>query len=155
LPVGLIAATAVGCLWLLLTPLHDPPIYPGLVFTMMVILIPVHELVHLVFHPHSGSSSQSVLGFWPSKCLFYANYLGEMSRSRLITILLAPLLVISFGPLIVCAGMGASSIPLAIASTLNAFFGCVDITGTGLLLFQVPTKAIVRNQGYNTYWKEN
>ena len=155
LPVGLIASTAVGGLRFLLTPLYDPPIYPGLVFMVMAVLVPIHELVHMVFHPYCGRSSQSILGFWPSKGLFYAHYGGEMSRARLIIILMAPLLLISFGPLIVCAVLGVSSVPLAIASVLNALLSCVDITGTSVLLFQVPTKARIRNQGYTTHWKQN
>jgi hypothetical protein len=150
LPIGLIGFAAVGGLWFLLTPLSDCSISLEFIGGAVVFLFPIHELMHALVHPHYGGSNQSVLGFWPSKMFFYAHYDGEISRTRFITIALAPLLVISFGPLIVCAITGMSSSLLAFSSALNAFCSCVDITGAGLLLFQVPTDAVVRNQAYKT-----
>src|SRR6185503_13338146 len=105
-------------------------------------------------HPGSGDSADSVLGFWPSRLLFYAHYVGELTRARFIAILLMPLLIISFVPLVVCAIIGHSSGLLAFSSALNALCACGDIFGVGLLLFQIPSDARVRNQGWRTYWRD-
>lgn len=116
-------------------------------------IIPVHELLHAAVHPRFGLSDASVLGLWPSKGMFYAHYVGELSRARLITVFIMPLLLLSFLPLSVCAAVHRSSILLASISILNALASSVDILGIALLLFQVPGNAGVRNQGWKTYWK--
>jgi hypothetical protein len=154
LPLGIIACVAVGILWHYLTPLRDVSLdSPGMVLILCVAIIPIHELIHAAVHPCSGRSANSILGFWPSRLLFYAHYVGELSRGRFIAILLMPLLIISFVPLLVCAFIGRSSALLAFASTLNALFACGDVFAVGLLLFQIPADATVRNQGWRTFWK--
>ncbi len=154
LPLGIAACVAVGAGWVFLTPVHEVPWdSPGLLLGAFLITIPIHELIHAIVHPGSGGSADSILGFWPSRLLFYAHYVGELTRARFITILLMPLLIISFVPLVVCAVMGHSSGLLAFSSVLNALCACGDIFGFGLLLFQIPCNAMVRNQGWRTYWR--
>jgi len=154
LPVGIIAGVLVGALWYLLTPLRAvSSVSPGMMLGAFVVMVPIHELIHAAVHPHGGGSADSILGFWPSRLLFYAHYVGELSRDRFITILLMPLLLISFGPLAVCAITGRSSGLLAFSSVLNALCACGDLFAVGLLLFQIPAKARVRNQGWRTFWR--
>jgi len=157
IPIGAIAAAIIAILWFVLTPLRDarPTLsYPTMLLALVVITI-VHELSHAIVHPKAGCSSHTVLGFWPAKIVFYAHYDGELTRNRFVAILLMPLFVISIMPLVLAALVGASSGWLAFASSLNAFMACVDILGAGMLLFQIPATAIVRNQGWRTYWTEH
>ena len=156
-PIAVATGAILALFWSVLTPIH------GFVPTgKNILLIPacfaaliiVHELVHTVVHPMKGNSPQSILGFWPSKILFYAHYDGELSRNRFVTILLAPLLVISFAPLLLASLFQWYSGWIAFASILNAVMACGDIFGATLLLIQVPASAITRNQGWKTYWKE-
>lgn len=133
---------------------HADVSLPAMLLAFVVITV-VHELIHAVVHPMAGRSSHTVLGFWPSRILFYAHYDGELSRNRFVAILLMPLFVISIVPLVVAALVGASSGWVAFASSFNALMACVDILGAGLLLFQIPATAIVRNQGWKTYWREH
>jgi hypothetical protein len=154
LPVGVIACVAVGALWFLLTPLRDVSFNsPGMMLGAFVVIIPIHELIHAAVHPRAGGTDDSILGFWPSRLLFYAHFVGELSRGRFIAILLMPLLIISFVPLVMCAIAGHSSGLLAFSSALNALCACGDIFAVGLLLFQIPADARVRNQGYRTFWR--
>jgi hypothetical protein len=159
LPLGIAACIAVGVLWLFLTPLRDISLDSlgmlliAFVAIIPIAIIPIHELLHAAVHPRLGLSASSILGFWPSQGLFYAHYDGELSRGRFIAILLMPLLIISIMPLFACAVAGRSSALLAFTSALNALFACGDMFGVGLLLFQVPSDATVRNQGYKTFWK--
>jgi hypothetical protein len=156
LPLGIVACITVGVLWVFLTPLMDISLDSlGMLLIAFIVIIPIHELIHAAVHPRSGFSAHSILGFWPSRLLFYAHYVGELSRGRFIAILLMPLLVISVAPLFACAIAGHSSALLAFTSTLNALFACGDMFGIGLLLFQVPSDATVRNQGWKTFWKIN
>lgn len=153
-PVGIFSCVAVGVLWLILTPFRAASFdSPGMALIAFVVSIPIHEIIHAAVHPYSGRSANSILGFWPSRGLFYAHYLGELSRNRFIAIALMPLLIISFVPVIVCAIAGVSPVLLVFISIVNAFVACGDIFAVGLLLFQVPSDATLRNQGYNTFWR--
>jgi hypothetical protein len=60
--------------------------------------------------------------------------------------------VISGAPLLVSALIGQASLVLAFVSVFNALCACGDAFGICLLLFQVPSVAFVRNQGWKTYW---
>jgi hypothetical protein len=117
-------------------------------------IVVVHELVHALVHPMAGRSPHSILGFGPSVG-FYANYDGEMSRNRLVAILLMPLLIISIVPLLVSAVTQVSSGWVAFVSAFNAFCSCADILDAGLVLFQIPANRIVRYQSWRIYWKYN
>jgi CDP-diglyceride synthetase len=170
-PLGIAAAVLLAVLWCVLTPLRNTistlspsslfhsfldMSIPSLLLLLLglVALTVIHELLHAAVHPMAGRSPRTVLGFWPSTLLFYAWYEGERSRNRLITGLLMPLFVLSFLPLVVAVVWQIASGWAALASCFNALASCVDILGAGMLFFQVPCTAIVRNQGWWTYWRE-
>jgi hypothetical protein len=143
-------------LWLLVMPLRDiasAVSLPVLLFSFAGIVV-VHELIHALVHPMAGRSPHSILGFWPSVG-FYANYDGEMSRNRLVTIMLMPLLIISIVPLLVSAVTQVASGWVAFVSAFNAFLSCADMLDAGLVLFQIPANRIVRFHGWRIYWREH
>ncbi len=93
LPIGVVACVSIGWLWILLTPLHELPLdSPVMALGILVAIVPVHELIHAAVHPQLGRTNDSVLGFWPSRLMFYAHYIGAVSRNRFIAIALMPLL---------------------------------------------------------------
>ncbi|MGD0087339.1 MAG: DUF3267 domain-containing protein [Verrucomicrobiota bacterium] len=170
LPIGIAAMLLLTVLWFWLTPLRDavsavsPPALfhvfldmpiPSLLLLVIALvgLTVIHELLHAVVHPMKGLSPRTVLGFWPSTLMFYAHYDGEVSRNRLIAILLTPLIIISIVPLVVAAVVQVTSGWAAFLSCFNAVLSCVDMLGVAMLLFQVPRTAVVRNQGWKSYWK--
>jgi Putative zincin peptidase len=81
-------------------------------------------------------------------------YLGEMSRNRFVGVLLAPFLIISVAPLVVCALWSIRSDLVMLVSLLNALFACVDLIGAWLLMTQLPSSAMARNKGWETWWRE-
>jgi hypothetical protein len=152
-PLGVATCAAVAALWFYLTPVTSAPFAPPtLLLGAILVSIPVHELIHASVHPQFGRSHSSVLGLWPSRLLFYAHYSGELSRNRFIAILVMPLVLISVVPLLVSALIGHAPVVLAFVSVFNALCACGDAFGICLLLFQVPSAATVRNQGWRTYW---
>lgn len=156
IPIGVAAVVVVVLLWFQITPLAEVtgPLSMSAFLLSFVGIIVVHELVHVGIHPMVGRSRHSFLGFWPSRVLFFAHYTGELTRNRFVAILLMPLVVISFVPLIVAAVTHVASGWAAYISAFNALLACGDILGAGIVLFQVPATAIVRNQGWSTYWRE-
>jgi hypothetical protein len=156
-PIGVVTAALVAVLWFAITPLRNPQLPSSLLaFLLLYVGIGfVHELIHAAAHPMAGRSEHSSIGFWPSRTVPYAHYDGELSRNRFIAILLMPLLVLSILPLLVAAAIQSSSAWVAQISSFNALLSCVDMLGAGMVLFQIPVHAIVRNQGWRTYWKEH
>ena len=66
------------------------PLPVWLLLSVVILLIPVHELLHAVVHPGWGLSSNSVIGLWLSRALFYAHYEGPMARNRLLLVFAMP-----------------------------------------------------------------
>jgi hypothetical protein len=157
LPIGLVTAALVAVLWLAITPfrLATFTLTPVSFLLSIVGLVVVHELTHAVVHPAAGRSSRSILGFWPKCGAFYAHYDGELSRNRFLVIVLMPLFVITILPLLVSAALQVASGWLAFISTFNALIACGDVLAVGVVLFQVPANATVRNQGWRTYWRKH
>ena len=156
LPIGVATAAIVGFLWFRTTPLAEITgtlSIPAFLLSFAGIIV-VHELIHAAIHPMSGRSPHSILGLWPSRMLFYAAYTGELTRNRFVAILLMPLVVISFLPLLIATAAQVTSGWAAYVSAFNALLACGDIFGAGMVLVQVPGTAIVRNQGWRTYWRE-
>ena len=119
----------------------------------MAALIAVHELIHAVCYPQFGLTPATLIAFWPSKLLFLAIHYDALPRNRLLLVYLLPLLVISVFPLIVCRSLGIESVLLMLASIANALVAGGDIFCFFLILAQVPANALVRNQGWATWWK--
>jgi hypothetical protein len=146
----------VAVLWFTVTPLRDITSaisLPTFVLSLAGLVV-VHELLHVLAHPMAGRSPHSILGFWPRVC-FYANYDGELSRNRLVAILLMTLLPITVLPLLVSAVTQDSSAWVAFVSAFNAFCACADMLEAGLVLFQIPATGIVRYRSLRTYWREH
>ena len=155
LPLGAVMAFAVAALWTMLTP--APEVIPSFSVAGTLALcggiVVVHELLHAVVYPGFGLSDRTIVGFWPSGGVFYAHYDGELTRERFVAVYLMPLLVISIGPLLVCTTLQKRPEWLVFVSWANAFAACGDVFGTALVLKQIPARAIVRVQGWRTYWR--
>jgi hypothetical protein len=151
LPVGLTLALALGVLWMVLTPVgHGPAPSVGECVGALLGIVPAHEALHLVMHPRTGNS---IIGFWPSRLLFYTHYHNRLPCRRYLAVLLTPVVVLSFVPLAACALTATASAFLAVASVGNAVFASGDLLAVGLLLAQVPPHATLRNKGWRVWWK--
>ena len=129
----------------------------GYVGLVSLILIPVHELLHIACHPAGGS--RSVLGVWLSKGMFYAHYEGVRSRNRLLLSLVAPYIILALLPILLIPtlqALGSTSVTIvtvAFSCLMQTAFASGDAAGIGLVLALIPSTALVRNKGWKTYWK--
>lgn len=118
-----------------------------------VFMIPVHELIHAFVTPAFGMSRRTLVGFWPSRLLFYTHYDGELPRQRLLAILVAPIVLLTVLPLLLCAIFDWNA-PTAVAvACANGIGAAGDILGIAIVLTRIPRGAIVRNKGWRSYWK--
>jgi hypothetical protein len=157
LPIGIVTAALMAVLWLTITPLRLATftLTPVSFLISAIGIVVVHELAHAVVHPAAGCSPQSVIGFWPKCGAFYAHYDGELRRNRFLAIALMPWFVVTILPLLVSAVLHATSAWLAFVSSFNALIACGDLFAAGVVLFQIPANAMLRNQGWRTYWREH
>jgi len=134
-------------------------ISPWLLLVLLILLIPMHELLHAVCHPGWGFSPNSVIGLWLSKALVYAHYEGVMSRNRLLLVFAMPYIILSLLPIPLIAvsrvfGWSLNAIlTFTFLSLIGGVLACGDAVGFWLVISQVPNSAIVRNKGWKTYWK--
>ena len=123
-PIGIVAAGMVAVLWLAITPFQLQDVTSTMSLRGFLIsfagMVVVHELIHLVVHPMSGWSPHSIVGVGGPSTGVYAHYAGEMTRNRFVAILLMPLVIISFVPLLVAAVAQVSSGWVAFVSAFNA-----------------------------------
>jgi Putative zincin peptidase len=119
----------------------------------IALLIVVHELLHAAVYPGGWLSRRTIIGMWLSKGMFYAHYDGPLRRNRILLVSLTPFLVLTVGlwlaELVLRTGWGT----LPALSVLNAIFAGGDILATGMVVWQLPSRAEVRNQGWNTWWR--
>jgi hypothetical protein len=153
IPVALI----IGGLLLGLVALVFPNkefIAPGwLTLFFLVTFIPIHELLHAVCFPGSLWSDKVVIGIWTRRLLFYAHYEGVMSRNQLLLTFAMPFIVLSLLPTSIIGLFQWPSIDLVLLILLNGISASGDVIGLILILAQIPKNAVVRNQGWRSYWK--
>ena len=99
--IALIAAIFLGIIMKELLGLMFPDI--GFKFYkqiyLLLLIIPVHELLHILFFPYS---SETVIWVNIKKLFVAVTNNGEFSRIRLLTSLLAPFIMLTLLPLIIC-----------------------------------------------------
>lgn len=117
-------------------------------------LIVVHESIHALACPNLGFSRETVVGFWPRRLLPYAGYLDEVPCWRFFLIAMAPFFFLSVVPLLAGALIQTTPVYLAVISTVNAVASGGDFVISAVTLSQVPLRGVVRNKGWDTWWKE-
>jgi hypothetical protein len=153
IPVVLTVGGVLVLLFLSVTPVRLTDVPLPLYIIVFPFLVPVHEIIHAVFHPRQGLSEKTFIGFWPKALLFYAHYEGELPRNRFILILAAPFVFLSLGPVLLSA-LWQSPHPLwAAVSITNGLSAAGDLLGIPLILFQIPGDALIKNKGWRSYWK--
>ncbi len=136
------------------------PVAWGAVAAAIVCYIPLHEALHLVWHPRFGASDRSCLVIWPTKLQFGVYYEGCMSRARWLLMRLAPLLLLSVLPAAFWAVFRyvaltrLTSTFLAVMTILNCVGSGADVAGCFVVLSQVPRSAVLCFRGGKAYWME-
>ena len=82
--------------------LEFPTPWGALILTL-ILFIPLHELLHLVWHRGGGRSPQSLVILWPAKLRVGVYYEGRMSCRRWSVMRAAPFLVLSLIPAVILA----------------------------------------------------
>jgi hypothetical protein len=118
----------------------------------LVFLLVSHELLHAAALAGAGEGD-TVLGVWPSHFVFYAHRFGEVGRARSVVVGLAPLVTLTVVPFALASVFPHSAGWLAVVSVANTAGSAADLIGVVLVLLGTPGGAVIRNQGYETWWR--
>jgi hypothetical protein len=118
-----------------------------------IVLLVVHEGIHLLAHPGFGRAPDSIVGVWPSRGVFYAHYDGEITRNRFVLMVAAPFVLLSVAPVVLFWLVGEVYLWLAVVALVNGIASCFDLLVIGICVSQIPGRAVLRNRGWDTYWR--
>jgi hypothetical protein len=119
----------------------------------IVILLVVHELVHLLMIPGFTRSDKTYMGLMYSGAFVYTEEI--ISRPRHIAISIMPFIVLSILLPVVLGIAGLLSPDIILLAVLNALGSSVDIFCLIPVLTQVPADARLTYNGMTTYWKSD
>ncbi len=123
------------------------------VFISYILIVPVHEILHALGFPSLLKSDEVFMGFNPKGFVFFAHYIGHMSRNRFLFVLVFPFIILSILPVVIMSMLSISNSWIFMIVIVNTLASSGDLLGFLIILFQVPRVAIVKNKGLKTYWK--
>jgi hypothetical protein len=131
----------------------------GAVVLALLLLIPLHELAHAVWHPDGVRSPRTMLVVWPARLRFGVYYQGQMTRRRWLLMRLAPLLCWSLIPAalltlfqFVPAGRGVETF-LEVLMVVNGIGSGGDVLAALWVARRVPRRAQIGFWGGKAYWR--
>lgn len=133
-----------------LTNIKNAPIALAIILGV----VPIHELLHLVCFPGFGLGEKSIVGFWPKMFIPYVHYDGILSKKRFVLIVSCPFVVLSIMPLLSSFIKPDIAVVIVAVSYLNCLVCGVDLISIFLVVKQVPSDAVVRNNGLHSYWRK-
>ena len=153
-PVALL--TGLLAMWLYSSLLNSNglEINVDAIYISVVVLIPIHEVVHAIATPNWGLSQKTVIGFWPQRVLPYAAYLGVWTRKQALWCVMAPLVVLSSIPMLLMFMVKLDNPLLYHFFAVNAMASCGDLLTAIQILREIPPRAVMKNKGWSTYWRE-
>jgi hypothetical protein len=165
IPLGMLAALPFVWLWsLILTVPAAVGDGSGVSFTVTlpqfvgfvaVIIggVLLHEALHAVPLVIAGRSEDLIVGFWSRHLVPYVAFMSALPlRTQLLSGIL-PLPVLSGLPLLAALVLPSAAWWLALLSVVNVLGSGADLIMLQLLIRQVPRQAIIRNQGFATWWR--
>jgi len=133
--------------------LKGQPLVGGAFLLALLVMVPVHELIHALACFQGIRSRHLIVGFWPSRGLCYALYDSPLPRNRVLGMVVAPFLAFSILPLLCLPWLHGAAWSLVLVFSLLHTGACGgDAIVFFQLLSQVPRQALVHNNGWQTYY---
>lgn len=118
---------------------------------ILILIIPIHELLHAVCFPGKITSSNIIFGYY--KGSIFAFYTKEIKTTRFLLTLVFPFIILTLLPVLSAIIFHLNFNILFKISLINSFLSGGDIVSFFIILKQIPLNGMVRNKGYYTYWK--
>lgn len=116
-------------------------------FFLVVFLIPIHELVHLIFFP---TPKNAIIGFSLRKAIFFVTSNDIFTKKLLLIVTIMPFILLTVLP--ICILFFIKSEIIAYFALFNSLGSGVDII-SALLILKLPQKHSFRYNGTKLYYK--
>jgi len=133
--------------------IRSNPIMLTLLMVSLLLMLPVHELLHVVVFRGWWKDQRIMMGIWPSKGMWVC-YDCPQPRNRLLVMSLTPLFALSLIPLgvLTLLPVGPWTLFLNFISLLHVAACTGDIQTFSRVIRQVQKNAVIHNKGWQTYW---
>lgn len=118
----------------------------------VVLLLIIHELMHLIFIPNFVKSHKTYIGIVPLGGYVYTEEI--LTKKRFITITISPFISISIILPVILGFLGLLNPLIILIILLNSIGSGVDILSLILVSIQVPSGACLVSNGPGNYWKK-
>jgi len=118
---------------------------------VLIVLVIIHELLHLVFIPGFRRSDKTYMGITYFGGFVYSE--EKIAKMRYICITIAPFVIISVLLPILLGSLSLLTPYLMFLIFLNSMASSVDILTLILILYQVPSDSYITVNGMRSYWK--
>jgi hypothetical protein len=118
---------------------------------MAIVVIVVHELIHLLSIPNFIKSDNTYIGLTYYGGLVYTK--DVLTKYRACFVYIAPFVFLSIILNVISGVLGLYNIPLMIFIILNSIGSSGEILELILILLQVPKGAKIVNNGMRTYFR--
>ena len=131
----------------------------GVVVAALLLYVPLHELLHAIWHPGLGLSARTVMVVWPRRLRFGVYYGGCMSRGRWLAMRMAPLVGLSVLPVGLLTlfhyvpAAFAWEVFLQVLMLVNGIGSGGDVVAVVWVLYQVPRGSQICFFGGKAYWR--
>lgn len=133
-------------------PIHTDTIPVWTKLVVAFILIPCHELVHLVIGLLVVKNKSKIhLGFIAKRFIVFCNVDGEYSKGGLVLSLMAPFLILSCGLGMVLSVYRISNPLIWLVILYNNIFSVLDIANSFFLMRRVSQKKGIKLQEFDLY----
>lgn len=135
--------------------LFGHPLRFGAFLSVLLALVPIHELIHALAYLKGLRSSRLVMGAWIRRGMFYVLYDAPMPRHRVLFMSAMPFLLLSALPAFCLPWLEIRHDRMVLGWFLVLMHTSL-CTGDFLvwwrLFFRVPRGAWIHNNGWKTYW---
>ena len=151
------APILVGAFWYLFnvrSVLRSSPAIIALLGLFLLLMLPLHELIHAMTFQGWLRDSRVMLGIWLPFGMWVC-YDGPQPRNRLLLMSCMPLFTLSLLPLLIlfCVPTSAWSHLFRFLAILHTATCAGDLQTFIRVMRQVPANAVIRNKGWQTYWR--
>ena len=133
----------------------EHPLHFVAFLSVLLALIPVHELIHALAYLKGVRSSRLMMGAWIRRGMFYAMYDAPLPRHRVLFMSVMPFLLLSALPAFCLCWLEIRH-ELWVVGWFLVLLHTSLCTGDFLvrwrLLLRVPRGAWIHNNGWTTYW---
>ncbi|MFO0914063.1 MAG: DUF3267 domain-containing protein [Pirellulales bacterium] len=151
--LGIIPCLVAAGLMIRRAAVELPPAVTLTFLLLPALLLPLHELAHAIGYGVGLRNRDLISGIWPAHGIWYVLYDGPLPRSRVLSMLVAPLLLIS-GPLFAAAVLspGPYRDGLRYLAWMHTSLCVGDLLTAWRIVRQVPRTGWIHNRGWDTYW---